>query len=82
MMYRTEIRLTTEQLKSLKQLAVREGKSVAELIRLSVDSMLRSAGIRDLDEQYRKAIAAVGKLQSGPQDLAKEHDRYLAEAFE
>jgi Arc/MetJ-type ribon-helix-helix transcriptional regulator len=82
MMYRTEIRLTTEQLESLKQLVVREGKSVAELIRLSVDSMLRSAGIRDPDKQYRKAIAAAGKLQSGPQDLAKEHDRYLAEAFE
>jgi len=82
MMYRTQIQLTTEQAQSLKQLAVREGKSVAELIRVSVDAMLRSNGVRDPGDQRRKAIAAAGKLHGGPQDLAAEHDRYLAEALE
>ena len=82
MMYRTQIQLTTEQAQSLKQMAAREDKSVAELIRMSVDAMLRSNGIRNPDELRRKAIAAAGKLHGGPQDLAAAHNRYLAEAIE
>jgi len=81
-MYRTQIQLTTEQAQSLKQLAVREDKSVAELIRTCVDAMLRSDGVRDPGEQKRKAIAAAGKLHGGQQDLAAEHDHYLSEAYE
>ncbi len=81
-MYRTQIQLTTEQAQALKLMAVREGKSVAELIRLSVDILLRSDGFRDSDEQKKKAIAAAGKLRGGPRDLAAEHDLYLAEALE
>ena len=36
-MIRTQIQLTNEQARALKQLAAKEGKSVAELIRVSVD---------------------------------------------
>jgi hypothetical protein len=81
-MFRTQIQLTPEQARALKRLATREGKSVAELIRLSVDAMLRSNGIVDPDAQRQKAIAAAGKLQGGPTDLSVEHDRYLAETFD
>ncbi|HLA96947.1 MAG TPA: ribbon-helix-helix protein, CopG family [Anaerolineales bacterium] len=80
-MIRTQIQITPEQAHRLKQLAAREGKSVAELIRLSVDEMLRSGGIVNRDDLRRKAIAAAGIL-SGPQDLAESHDAYLAEALE
>jgi hypothetical protein len=61
-------------------LAAREGKSVAELIRISLDSMLRSGGIKDQDALRRKASAAAGKL-NGPENLAADHDDYLAEAL-
>ena len=47
-----------EQAQALKHLSVREGKSVAELIRLSVDAMLRTGGIRDEEKLRRKASAA------------------------
>ena len=80
-MIRTQIQITPEQAHRLKQLAAREGKSVAELIRLSVDEMLRSGGTKNRDELRRRAITAAGKL-SGPQDLAESHDAYLAEALE
>ncbi len=79
-MVRTQIQITPEQARALKRLAAREGKSVAELIRLSVDSMLRSGGIQDQDELRRKAIAAAGKF-SGPEDLSENHDRYLIETL-
>ena len=80
-MIRTQIQITSEQARALKRLAAREGKSVAELIRISVDSMLRAGGIKDQDGLRRKAIAAAGKL-NGPENLAANHDDFLAEALD
>lgn len=79
-MIRTQIQLTPEQAQALKQIAAREGKSVAELIRISVDALVKAGGIKDERELRHAAIAAAGKL-SGPADLASDHDQYLAEAF-
>jgi Ribbon-helix-helix protein, copG family len=79
-MIRTQIQITPEQARALKRLASREGKSVAELIRLSVDTMLQTSVIKDYDQLRRKAIDAAGKL-NGPESLAANHDDFLAEAF-
>ena len=80
-MIRTQIQITSEQARALKRLAAKEGKSVAELIRISLDDMLRAGGIKDQEGLRRKASAAAGKL-SGPKNLAEKHDDYLAEAFD
>jgi len=79
-MIRTQIQITSEQASALKNISIREGKSVAELIRISIDTMLRSGGIKDQIDLRRKAIHAAGKLH-GPEDLAAEHDDFLAEAL-
>ena len=79
-MIRTQIQITPEQARSLKRLAARQGKSVAELIRLSLDAMLRTGTVRDEADLRRNARAAAGKL-SGPENLAQEHDEYLSEAL-
>ncbi|MGD2158968.1 MAG: hypothetical protein PVG32_18965 [Anaerolineales bacterium] len=81
-MIRTQIQLTEEQSQALKRLAAREGKTVAELVRLGVDQLLRSQGGIDPEEQRRRALAVVGKFHSGDEDLSAEHDRYAVEAFE
>ena len=80
-MIRTQIQITPEQARALKLLAAREGKSVAELIRISLDSILRAGGIKDQENLRRKARAAAGKL-NGPENLAVDHDDFLAEALE
>lgn len=80
-MIRTQIQITAEQASALKRLAAREGKSVAELIRISLDEMLRAGGIPDQSDLRRKAGAAAGAL-NGPEDLAERHDAYLAQAIE
>ena len=80
-MIRTQIQITAEQARALKQLAAKEGKSVAELIRLSLDATLRASGINDQKSLRRKASAAAGKL-SGPGNMAENHDKYLAEALD
>jgi hypothetical protein len=80
-MIRTQIQITEEQARALKRLASKEGKSVAELIRLSLDTMLRSGGIKNQEELRHKARAAAGQLK-GPPDLAAKHDDYMAEALD
>jgi hypothetical protein len=79
-MIRTQIQITNEQARALKRMAAREGKSVAELIRISVDALIRSNGMKDPDELRRRAILAAGKLH-GPENLAADHDDFLAEAL-
>ena len=79
-MIRTQIQITPEQARALKRLAVREGKSIAELIRLSLDAMLRTGAVRDEADLRRQASKAAGKL-SGPANLAENHDEYLVEAL-
>ena len=80
-MIRTQIQLTNEQARALKQLAAKEGKSVAELIRVSVDDLIRRGGDADPEELRRRALQAAGKL-NGPENLAADHDAYLAEALD
>lgn len=80
-MVRTQIQLTEEQARKLKWLAASERQSVAELIRMSIDAMLTTAPVPDQDELRQRALSIVGQF-SGPSDLAAEHDRYLAEAYE
>ena len=79
-MIRTQIQITPEQAGLLKHLASKERKSVSELIRISIDSMLKSGGIKDQSDLRRKAMAAAGKL-NGPRNLAENHDDYLAEVL-
>ena len=76
-MVHIQFRMRSEQVRALKCLAAKQGKSVAELVRISVDSMLRSGGIIDQESLRRKAAAAAGKLH-GPENLAENHDDFLA----
>ena len=81
-MIRTQIQLTEEQAQALKMLAAKQGKSVAELIRSSVEEMLRRTTEISIDERRRRAIAAIGRYHSGQSDISTRHDDYLAEAYE
>jgi hypothetical protein len=80
-MIRTQIQLTDEQARALKRLSAKKGKSVAELIRSSVDDLIRRGGDIDQAELRQRALQAVGKL-NGPKNLAADHDQFLAEALE
>ena len=80
-MVRTQVQLREEQVRALKKLASARGVSMAELIRQSVDALIRSSKGVDEAERRRRAIAAAGRFRSGASDVSSEHDRYLAEAF-
>lgn len=80
-MIRTQIQLSARQAKALKDLAARQGVSVAEIIRQAVDDRLRMTGSIDLEERKRRALAVSGRFHSGQPDLSTAHDQYLAEAY-
>ncbi len=80
-MVRTQIQLTEEQSHQLKHLAVKQGVSVAELVRRSVDSLIKFSSKVDEKERVRRAIETVGKFHSGKNDISLHHDKYLMEAY-
>ena len=79
-MVRTQIQLTQSQSERLKRLAVREGVSMARLIRKGVDRLLASREPIDRTARRERALEAVGRFRSGHGGLAVEHDDQFAEA--
>lgn len=80
-MVRTQIQLTESQAEALKKIAGAKHLSVAELIRRSVDNMIKSSTTLDREEMVRRAIAAAGRFESKETDISINHDKYLAEDF-
>ena len=81
-MIRTQIQLTTSQAKALKDRARLEERSVADLVRASVTEYLARHPARDRRALERRARELVGRYHSKRPDLAENHDRYLAEAYD
>jgi hypothetical protein len=78
-MPRTQIQLTEEQATRLRKVAAVQGRSMADLIRQSIDFWLDSSpATRDRSAIREAAIALAGRYQSRHRDLAKRHDHYLA----
>lgn len=77
-MIRTQVQLSEEQARALKDTATARGVSIAEVIRQALDEHLgHQAG------QFRRqrAIRAIGGYRSGRHDVSVRHDDHLADAF-
>jgi hypothetical protein len=81
-MVRTQVQLTEEQARVLRNLASARQVSVTELICQSVGALIRSAREISIEERRRRAIAAAGRFRSGAPDISAKHDEYLAEALQ
>ena len=80
-MVRTQIQLTEDQAARLRELAAREGLSLAELIRRSVDQYLGAARAPLPDERRQRAMEVAGRFASGTADTSERHDEVLAESY-
>lgn len=80
-MVRTQIQLTEEQARAVRELAQREGRSMADLVRESLDARLRQRTVVDRKALKGRARAVAGRFRSGVTDLGAHHDRYAAESF-
>lgn len=78
-MIRTQIQLTDQQARAVRELAQKEGRSIAEIVRESLDAHLRSRRTIGRKELERRSLEVIGRFRSGLGDLAEEHDKYLVE---
>lgn len=81
MMVRRQIQFTPEQDAALQKLAERSGKSVAEIVRESVEHSLATRMQPSRDEMVKRFLKAAGRFRSGKRDISVNHDKYLAEAY-
>jgi len=69
-----QVHLRPEQIESLRAIAERRKVSMAELIRQGIDRVLEDVPVEE-DPLWN----IIGIMDSGLNDLAENHDRYLAE---
>jgi hypothetical protein len=78
-MIRLQIQLTEAQRDALREVAHRQQRSVAAVVRDSIDLYLRQE--RDgRGRRMTEALAYAGRHRSGRTDVSVRHDEYLAEA--
>jgi hypothetical protein len=80
-MIRTQIQFTREQWEALKKLATARHVSVSELVRQSVDQLIRLPENLGFDEYHQVSVEIVGKYRSGLTDVSTNHDKYLSENY-
>jgi hypothetical protein len=80
-MIRTQVRLTEDQLKSLKALAARQGVSVSEPIRRGIDIVLHISDQLSAEENRQRATTIVGQFRSDMSDVSTLHDHYLDDIY-
>lgn len=80
-MIRTQIQVTEAQLAALRQLSAESGRSISNLVREGVETVLSTRHGLDREERIGRALRAAGRFSSGTKDGSAQHDRYLAEAF-
>ena len=80
-MVRTQILLTESQAEELRKLAAAEHRSMADLVRDGVDSLLKTHRGGRRNDAKTRALAAVGRFRSGVADLGTRHDDHLTEAW-
>ncbi len=80
-MIRTQVQLTEEQVKALKDIAARKKESMAGLIREAVDEFLKEEKGLSYEEKKIRAIRAIGRFRSGKSDISVNHDKYLEEIY-
>lgn len=78
-MVRTQVQFTEEQLEALRARAAREEVSVSELVRRAVEAWLATEA--SWSETKQRAMDVAGRFRSGRDDVARDHDDHLAEAF-
>ncbi|MBU0609737.1 MAG: ribbon-helix-helix domain-containing protein [Armatimonadetes bacterium] len=74
-----QLELTEAEARELEAMAKERGVSEAELVQEALRALLRKSERARLKE-HAKGI--IGMFDSGIPDLATNHDKYLAEAYE
>lgn len=79
-MVRTQIQLTPEQAIKLKRLSERSNRSMADLIRESLDRLLVEGDDVTRKDRMLRAARVFGTFRSGTGDLSHAHDAHFVDA--
>jgi len=77
-MIRTQIQLTQEQARAVKEMAANRGVSMAEVIREAVDRLVVE---EDRSDKMKSFLKLAGRFSSGLTDVSVNHDKYLEEIY-
>jgi len=80
-MVRTQVRLTEDQLHTLRRLSATTGRSIAGLVRQGVEHYLSTQQHGASEQQIERARRVAGKFSSGSCNGSAQHNRHLTEAF-
>jgi Arc/MetJ-type ribon-helix-helix transcriptional regulator len=80
-MVRTQVQLTEEQVRALRELSAQKKRSIADLVRQSVELFLTQESKPGRALRIQRALQAAGKFSSGSADGSSEHDRHLSDAY-
>jgi hypothetical protein len=83
-MIRTQIQLSPDQHRKLKEWAKHIGISLSEAVRRCVaDRLVQEESAPSREEVVAGALSICGKYEDpkGPSRVGREHDRHLAEAY-
>lgn len=78
-MERTQISLTTDQMRRLRAEARRRRVPIAEVVRDAVDRVVPSDP-GDRQARFKRAMGAVGRFDSGVGDVSSRHDEIAGDA--
>jgi hypothetical protein len=77
----TQIELTEEEERGLRQLAERRQATVAAIVHELIRAGLRREEPIDREELKRRFLASAGSFHSGFNDISERHDDYLEESY-
>ena len=81
-MVRTQIQLEEAQVAALRTRAAAEGRSMADLIRASLDESPAQRSAGEPGRAPEAGAASDRAVPVRPSDLSRRHDAYLAKAYE
>lgn len=76
-MRRTQILISEEQHKLLKDISRRNNISMAEAVRECITYYEKNKPLISDEKKHKKLLNMAGKYSSGLGDLAKNHDKYI-----
>lgn len=77
-MERTQIQLTADQARRVREAAAARGLSIAGYIREAVAARLEA---ENTVTERQRAIESIGGFRSDRSDVSRRHDEYLAGAY-
>ena len=79
-MIRTQVQIEEEQMEWLRTKALQRRVSVSQLIREGI-AFFREHEERIISAKKERALAALGRFESGLKDVSETHDRHLADLY-